>query len=122
MPAIIMEEVEQQLLIIKLWKAPGDDGLPVMVWKMTWPAIKYRVLDVFHTLLEEGTLPDLWRHVKIIPLKKPDKENYIIAKAWRPISLLATLGKVLESVIAERISYIVETYGLLPTSHFGACK
>ncbi len=52
-------------------------------------------------------------------IKKPNKENYTIAKAW-PISLLATLGKVLESVIAERISHAVETYGLLPTSHFGA--
>jgi hypothetical protein len=33
---------------------------------------------------------------KIIPLKKTNKENYTIAKAWRPISLLATLGKILE--------------------------
>jgi hypothetical protein len=29
---------------------------------------------------------------------------------------------VLESVVAERISYIVETYGLLPTNYFGARK
>ena len=36
--------------------------------------------------------------------------------------LLATLGKILESVVAERISYTVETYGLLPTNHFGAQK
>jgi hypothetical protein len=34
--------------------------------------------------------------------------------------LLATLGKVLESVVAERISHVVEIYGLLLTSHFGA--
>ena len=52
----------------------------------------------------------------------PDKENYTDAKAWRPISLLATLSKVLESVIAERISHAVETYGLLPANHFGARK
>jgi hypothetical protein len=36
--------------------------------------------------------------------------------------LLCTLGKVLESVIAERISYMAEKYGLLPTNHFGARK
>jgi ribonuclease HI len=40
----------------------------------------------------------------------------------RPISLLATLGKILESVVAERISHAVETHGLLPTSHFGNRK
>ncbi len=50
------------------------------------------------------------------------KEDYTVAKAWRPISLLATLGKVLESVVAERISQAVETHDLLPTNHFGARK
>jgi ribonuclease HI len=89
---------------------------------MTWHAVKYRVLELFQASLDEGTLPRQWRHAKIIPLKKPNKENYTIAKAWRPISLLATLGKILESIIAERISHAVETYGLLPTSHFGARK
>jgi hypothetical protein len=89
---------------------------------MTWPTVKHRVLDLFQASLEEGTLPKQWRHAKIIPLRKPNKEDYTIAKAWRPISLLATLGKILESVVAERISYAVETHGLLPTSHFGARK
>jgi ribonuclease HI len=93
-----------------------------MVWKMTWPTVKYRVLELFQASLAEGSLPRQWRHAKIIPLKKPNKENYTIAKAWRPISLLATLGKVLESVVAERISHAVEAHGLLPTSHFGARK
>ena len=36
--------------------------------------------------------------------------------------MLSTLGKILEAVIAERISHAVETLGLLPTNHFGAKK
>ena len=89
---------------------------------MSWPVVKHHILTLFRASLEEGILPDQWWHAKIIPLKKPGKENYTVAKAWRPISLLATLGKVMESVIVERISYLVETYGLLPTNHFGARK
>ncbi|KAI7765540.1 hypothetical protein LZL87_007291 [Fusarium oxysporum] len=75
------------------------------------------------------TMPDLTLeeverqlYTRIILLKKPGKDDYMIAKAWRLISLLAMLGKVLESVVAERISYAVETYGLLLTNHFGARK
>jgi hypothetical protein len=32
------------------------------------------------------------------------------------------LGKFLGAVVAERISFAVETYGLLPANHFGARK
>ncbi len=54
--------------------------------------------------------------------KKLNKGDYIVAKSWRPMSLLCTLGKALEAVIAERISHTVESFGLLPTNHFGARK
>ena len=61
-------------------------------------------------------------HAKIIPLKKPGIDDYTLAKAWQPISLLATLGKVLELVVVGRNSHAVEMHGLLPTSHFEARK
>ncbi|KAK6222522.1 hypothetical protein QIS74_04224 [Colletotrichum tabaci] len=122
MPEVTFQEIETQLFRMKPWKAPGADGLPLMVWRQVWPAVKDRVLVLFRASIREGVLPQQWRHAKIVPLKKPGKPNYTVAKAWRPISLLSTLGKVLEAVIAERISWAVEEFGLLPTNHFGARK
>lgn len=59
---------------------------------------------------------------KIVPLRKANKEDYTKAKAYSQISLLPTLSKALEAVIAERLSYYVETHNLLPQSHYGARK
>jgi hypothetical protein len=38
---------------------------------------------------------------------------------YRPISLLNTLGKLLEAVMARRLSYLAEKHSLLPNSQFG---
>lgn len=40
-------------------------------------------------------------------------------KAYRPIALLNTLSKLLEALIASRMSYLAEAHGLLPDNHFG---
>ena len=48
-------------------------------------------------------------------LRKPRKPDYSIPGAYRPISLLNTLGKLLEAVIARRLSYLAEKYGFDPT-------
>ncbi|KAM9874254.1 hypothetical protein VDGL01_11687, partial [Verticillium dahliae] len=122
MPEITLGEIEAQLFRMKPWKAPGAYGLSLMAWRQVWPVVKHRVLKLFRKTVEEGALTHQWRHAKIVPLKKPGKGDYTIAKAWRPISLLSTLGKILEAVIAERISYAVEEFGLLPSNHFGARK
>jgi hypothetical protein len=57
-----------------------------------------------------------------VPLQKPKRKNYTVTNNYQPISLLPTLGKALELLVAERIAYLVEEYGLLPKTHFSARK
>ena len=57
---------------------------------------------------------------KIISLKKPGKPDYRLVKAWRPTSLLVTLGKFMDAVMAERLSYAAKIRKLLSENHFRA--
>ena len=67
-------------------------------------------------------MPKEWKVAKIVPLQKPKRKDYAVASNYRPISLLPTLRKALESLVAERIAYLVEEYGLLPKTYFGTRK
>jgi hypothetical protein len=51
------------------------------VWRQLWPVVKDRVLRLFRTSLRDGDIPNQWRNAKIILLKKPEKSDYILAKA-----------------------------------------
>ena len=55
-------------------------------------------------------------------LKKPDKPDYTLPKAYRPIALLNTLGKALEGVTAAKLSTWAEELKLLPPEQMGARK
>ncbi len=41
----------------------------------------HHILMLFSASLKEGRLPTQWKHAKIIPLKKPDKDDYSLAGA-----------------------------------------
>jgi hypothetical protein len=49
-------------------------------------------------------------------LRKLGKLDYSLPSAYRLILLLNTLSKLLEVVIARRLSYLVEKHGLLLNS------
>ncbi|OQE11161.1 hypothetical protein PENFLA_c080G07693 [Penicillium flavigenum] len=75
-------EIQRSLKAAKGTTAPGDDNLPMLVWKQ------------------------LWRNAKIVVLRKPGKPDYSVPGAYRPISLLNTLSKLLEAVVALLLNAI----------------
>ncbi len=77
---------------------------------------------MFKESLLQGRLPETWKIAKIIPLRKPNKSDYALPSAYRPISLLPTLSKAIESLFAERIPHLSDEYSLLPGNHFGGLK
>lgn len=67
-----------------------------------------------------GYCPKHFRNLVTVALRKPGKSNYSVPASYRPIALLDTLSKLLEFILARRISYLAETYRLLPRTHMGA--
>ena len=119
---LTMHEVKEAVFRAQPQKAPGLDDVPAIVWKELWTILGRWIFLLFEASLRTGLIPQVCRQAKIIPLRKPDKPDCTIAKAFRPISLLPTLAKALVSVVAERLSYLAETYSLLPKNQFGARK
>lgn len=116
---ITEHEIYQALKATKGTTAPGEDGNPSLVWKHLWPHIGKIITQIFIASIELGYYPTQWKRALIVVLRKPGKPDYSLPGAYRPISLLNTLGKLLEAVIAKRLSYYAETYGLLPDTQFG---
>jgi len=66
-----------------------------------------------------GTYSDRWWVWDTIVLRKPGKPRYVVPKAYRPIALINTIGKLLSSMVAEDLVYMCERYKMLPSNHFG---
>ena len=75
---------------------------------------------LYTTSLDLGHTPIAWKTARIVTLRKLGKADYTVPKAFRPISLLPTISKGLEAVVAARLSYMAEEHKLLPANHFGA--
>ena len=56
----------------------------------------------------------------MVILNKPNKPDYSLAKAYRPISLLECIAKLLEKIVAKSINTDIISADLLPISQFGS--
>lgn len=90
-------------------KVAGVDELLARVWREIWLVAGDHITNLYEASLRLGYLPAEWRTAKIIPLRKPGRD-YIMPKAYRLISLLATISKGLETVVVRRVSYLAEKH------------
>ena len=100
-------------------KALGPDEIPNLILKKSFTTLSQHLLALAQASLESGHFPTIFKESMTIVLRKPNKSDYTKVKAYRPVALENTLGKVMESVVTEIICYLTETYELLPAYHFG---
>jgi len=63
-----------------------------------------------------------WREAICAIIPKPNKIDYKTPKVYRPIALLNCLGKIIEKILANRLSYYAEKHSLLHEEQMGGRK
>lgn len=112
-------EVRTGIENLSPYKAPGLSGIRNIALLKCKGALVPLLTKIFNASLRLQYFPEYWRKFVTIFLRKPGKPDYTILKAYRPIALGDTIGKIAESVIASRLSSLAEQHALLPDTHFG---
>lgn len=84
-------------------KGPGPDGVHGAVWRVATGALGDRLCGLFTACIEQGRFPAVWRRARFVLLQKEGRPPESPA-AYRPICLLDEVGKLLERIIASRIT------------------
>ncbi|KAJ7747118.1 hypothetical protein DFH07DRAFT_831202 [Mycena maculata] len=88
--------------------------------RRVWPAIENWVNAVFKSSVRLGLFPTRLKTSNAIPIAKASKKDKTSPKAWRPVEQHAeALAKPLERLMANRITFEVESRNFLQADQFG---
>jgi retron-type reverse transcriptase len=114
---ITNDEIIQIAKRLKRNKASGPDGIPNEVLKFLIPKFPSTFIDTYQSCLNSCTFPDIWKKQKLVLIPKPAKAGE--EQGYRPICLLDNPGKVLESLMLNRIRPYTENETGLSNMQFG---
>jgi hypothetical protein len=113
------EQVCEALFTQAVNKAPGVDGISFKALRLLWRWAEDRVVALVQGCIRTGYHPCTWKTAKGILLRKQGKPTYSVAKAYRVISLLSCLGKVVERAVATWIASYCESNDIFHRGQFG---
>ena len=116
---ITRSEIETAIFSSNPNKAPGPDGIPFLCLRHAWNAIPEAFVSLYSHLARRGYHPEAWRTSTTAIIPKPNKPAYDVAKAYRPVALLNCLGKILEKIMATRLSWLAEKHQILYRDQIG---
>ena len=94
-------------------KSPGLDGIPYDIIKeFSRKTIEWLTL-FYNLVLTNGKIPASWSEYKLIMVPKAGSQSF------RPIALSSCFLKILEKIIADRLTWFIESRGIIPMNFFG---
>ena len=93
--------VEQHLRRLNVRKSPGADEITPPILRYCRRQLCQSLCELFNHSLSEEVVPCAWKTGVISPIyeggSRSDTTNY------RPVTLIPTISKVMERIVAERI-------------------
>lgn len=117
-PEISMEEITEAIFKMKNKKAPGPDMIPGEIIKEIFLQSPNLMRKTLNNLMQTREFPHIWKEAKVTLIEKPKKNNSD-QPTYRPICLLNTYGKLLESLINQRIVKELEEKTLISDQQYG---
>jgi hypothetical protein len=121
-PEVSADQAARAIAGLPSGKAAGLDGIPNEVLKALAPDIKEDLARAISELFSKGSLPSTYKESLTAVLRKEQKDDYSLPGSYRPIALQNSLAKLVEKIVADRITEVVEKENLLPWNQMGARK
>jgi len=102
---ISLEDVKQELSRINVYKAPAD-GIPNWFLRAFAPFLSVPLCAIYNASIKQSFVPMGWKSAEVVPVPKVPTPTDL-TNDLRPISLLTTAAKVLESFGRIRILDLV---------------
>ena len=103
--ALTLSECYEALSQMQTNKSPGADGFPVEFYRRFWSSLGQDLVEVPNYSYEHGQLSDSQKQGIIRLLYK--KDDPLLLKNWRLISLLNTDYKICTKVLANRLKKVL---------------
>jgi hypothetical protein len=117
--SITAEEITEGLSNYSTDMAPGKSKITYTLLQWLNNINPDIMLALFTGIMRTGHHPASLKNANVVIIPKPNKPNYTIPKAYRPIALLECLSKLLESIITKRLNHCAVQYDLIPNTQFG---
>jgi hypothetical protein len=88
--------------VLKSARPQGPDGIPNRALKHFPQRMILLLVAFFNAILRTLYFPPVWQHARVTSILKPGKDP-ALPSSYRPISLIDTIGKVIEKILLSRI-------------------
>lgn len=119
-PYFSEEEIIEATQSPKVGKAPGCDGIPIDVIKAAATHDCKSVMDVMNFCLRVGHIPMEWKTAKLVLVEKKTQDS--TSKSYRPICLLNSGAKLLETLLKNRLEKELTEKGAIHENQYGFRK